>query len=204
MGSFQGFTPTKEGNDQKLTLHYWGRMAMISEMLPAMRSTPAPRVISVLSAGVHSPYAGFRADPELKAHYSVSNAANIAGLYNDLGLDALAVRPENSNVAFVHAAPGFVNTNWGTELPWYLRGMVRALQPLGRSPATCAEFMLDPVFRPLSELRESYSGGVPGVVLMGQDAQPAAKTTAHSAEARDAVWATTSDVLRRAGLSMER
>ena len=27
---------------------------------------------------------------------------------------------------------GFVNTNWGTEMPWYIRFAVRAIQPLGR------------------------------------------------------------------------
>ena len=42
-----------------------------------------------------------------------------AGFYNDLGLDSFARQPENKNVTFIHAAPGFVNTNWGTELPWY-------------------------------------------------------------------------------------
>jgi hypothetical protein len=36
-------------SDQKLTLHYWGRMALIHELLPVMRSSPDPRVISVLS-----------------------------------------------------------------------------------------------------------------------------------------------------------
>lgn len=93
MATIQGFTPTPDGNDQKLTLHWWGRAAMITELLPLMRPTPAPRVISVLSGGVHSPYAGYKEDPELKLHYSIPNAANFAGFYNDLGLDALAVRP---------------------------------------------------------------------------------------------------------------
>jgi hypothetical protein len=41
-----------------------------------------------------------------------------AGFYNDLGLDALAVAESNGSVVMVHAAPGFVKTSWGTEMPW--------------------------------------------------------------------------------------
>jgi hypothetical protein len=44
-------------------------------------------------------------DPGLQRHYSIANAANAAGYYNDLGLDALARQPGNENVVFVHAAP---------------------------------------------------------------------------------------------------
>ena len=116
----QGFTPTVDGNDEKLTLHYWGRMALISELLPALRAAPEARVISVLSGGVHSAFPAFATDPELKHSYSIKAAADAAGFYNDLGLDAFAVQSTNANIAFVHAAPGFVQTSWGTEMPWYL------------------------------------------------------------------------------------
>lgn len=88
-------------------------MAMVSELLPHLRLAQAPRVVSVLSGGVHASFNGFEDDPELKlGSYSIANAANAAGFYNDLGLDWLAVQPGNNHVAFVHAAPGFVNTNW--------------------------------------------------------------------------------------------
>jgi hypothetical protein len=39
--------------------------------------------------------------------------------------------------------PGFVNTNWGTEMPLLIKGFVRLIQPLGKSPADCAEFMCE-------------------------------------------------------------
>jgi NAD(P)-dependent dehydrogenase (short-subunit alcohol dehydrogenase family) len=88
-------------------------MAMVTELLPHLRLAAAPRVISVLSGGVHASFNGFESDPELKhGAYSIANAANAAGFYNDLGLDWLAAQPANEKVAFVHAAPGFVNTNW--------------------------------------------------------------------------------------------
>jgi hypothetical protein len=88
-------------------------MAMVSELLPRLRLADAPRVISILSGGVHTSFNHFEEDPELtNGHYSISNAANVAGFYNDLGLDWLATQAANAQVAFVHAAPGFVNTNW--------------------------------------------------------------------------------------------
>lgn len=116
-------------------------------------------------------------------------------------------------VAAARFAPqGFVNTRWGTELPWLLRVAVRALQPLGRSPATCADFMCRPAFAATADLRARFrpAGGAgegegrgepPGqVVLMGPDAQPARRTSAHTPAARDVVWAATAAVLKRAGL----
>ncbi|KAJ1457505.1 hypothetical protein M885DRAFT_481333 [Pelagophyceae sp. CCMP2097] len=198
MATIQGFTPTAEGNDEKLTLHYWSRMAWATQMLPSLRLGTETRVVSVLSAGVHSPYAHYREDPELREGYSIKNAADIAGFYNDLGLDALARQPLNADIAFVHACPGFVNTNWGTEMPWYVRFAVRLLQPLGRSAATCAEAMLHPVFKTTADLREEFGDGV---VLMGKDAAPVAKTRMHTPENVEHVWSVTKAVLKRAGLT---
>jgi hypothetical protein len=62
--------------------------------------TRLPRSI----AGVHSPYHHMRDDPELKENYSLKHAADAAGFYNDLMLDAFA--RENQEVCFLHSAPG--------------------------------------------------------------------------------------------------
>ena len=53
MATIQGFTPTPEGLDQKLTLHYFSRIAFIEALLPALRNSGDARVLSVLSAGIH-------------------------------------------------------------------------------------------------------------------------------------------------------
>lgn len=79
IGSFAGRTETSEGIDQKLALHYYGRIAFIQLLLPLLRASPSGRVLSVLSAGVHSTYAHYEADPELKTHFSLKNAADAAG-----------------------------------------------------------------------------------------------------------------------------
>jgi NAD(P)-dependent dehydrogenase (short-subunit alcohol dehydrogenase family) len=211
MATVQSFTPTPEGNDQKITLHYWSRAAMALCLMPALQKSAVPGgpvVLSVLSGGVHKPYTKFQIDPELKDNYSVVNAADFAGFYTDLGLDALAHKYPAVN--FVHAAPGVVNTNWGSEFPWYLRGPVRCMQPaFGKSASACAEFMLGPT------VFSSAAGD--GIVtpkgasatndvklhIIGEKGQAGGITKLHSPESRDFVWATTRDILQRAGINVE-
>ena len=187
MGSMQGRTETAEGLDEKLTLHYWSRMRFIQALLPNLRQSDDARVLSVLSAGVHGTYAHWRGDPEVKSHYSLKAAADSAGFYNDLAAEALS--RENPTVSFSHAAPGFVNTNWGTELPTVIRCCIRCLQPLGASPATCAEFMCSALLDPARK---------GGFHLLSPSAEVALPRPEHNA-ARDFIWAHTKSVLRAGG-----
>ena len=54
---------------------------------------------------------------------------------------------ENAGITFIHSAPGFVRTNWGTELSPFLRAWVRILQTAFAKPAEdAAEFMCDGLF----------------------------------------------------------
>lgn len=177
IATLQGYTPTEEGLDQKLSLHYFGRMAFIHEFLPLMARSEDPRVLTVLSAGVHSPYAGYKDDFFLERSYSLPNAANAAGMYSDIAVDSLS--REHPGVTFIHAAPGVVNTNWGTDLPWLLRGLVRAFQPLTRSLYTCGEAMCEGLFS------EEYRGGWR---LMDKDGQLSPRPTGLHEEAREFVW----------------
>ena len=193
MATLQGFTPTKEGLDQKLTLHFYGRMVLARELLPSLRRGTEPYVLSVLSAGVHSGIADWASDPALQKSYSIKRAADLAGFYNDLGLDALSRQEGNSGILFVHGAPGFVATRWGTEMPWAVRMLVRGLQFLGKSPADCAEFMLRPIFR-----RGSRAAG--GFELIGETGELVQPTAQHTAAAREGVWAHTVAVLDGNGL----
>jgi NAD(P)-dependent dehydrogenase (short-subunit alcohol dehydrogenase family) len=187
MATIAGRTETAEGIDKKLALHYYGRVAFITDLLPLLRAAPAPKVLSVLSAGVHSPFAGFATDPELRDTFSLKNAADAAGFYNDIAMDSLSREPGNEKITFVHAAPGFVSTRWGTEMPWAIRALLRPLQYFGKSMADCAEFMVDPIFN--DELKGGYQ-------LLSQYAAPVPKTSLHDA-ARESVWASTKAVLAR-------
>ncbi|CAJ1959535.1 unnamed protein product [Cylindrotheca closterium] len=207
MATTQGFTPTVDGNDEKLTLHYFSRMAFACLLLPALSKSNmsnGPVILSVLSGGVHSPYKNYETDFDLKENYSVSNAANAAGFYNDLGLDALARKHPQMN--FMHAAPGFVNTNWGTEFNPILRAMVRCMQPLGKSPADCAEFMAAPTILASEfgdDLAPKYEDV--GVICFGGSsgkAEPSTVSKGHTAEAREFVWKQTIETLKKVGLDV--
>ncbi len=190
MATTQGHTPTAEGLDEKLALHYYSRVAFAKALAPLLESaTPGGRVLSVLSAGVHGTYQGWRDDTAISArNYSLKNAADGAGFYNDLAVDSLS--REHPTLSFTHAAPGFVNTNWGTELNVVLRGLVRCLQPLGMSPSTCAEFMCANLFDPESAT---------GFHLMTASAEVAPPRPEHE-QARDIVWTHTMDVVAKLAL----
>ncbi|ETV99688.1 hypothetical protein H310_07753 [Aphanomyces invadans] len=190
IATIQGYTPTSEGIDQKLALHYYGRMAFIEEFLPSLRqSKHSPRVLSVLSAGVHSPYDNYVNDPELKSSYSLKNAADAAGFYNDLMLDAYSQAPANAAIAFGHSAPGFVATNWGTEMPWAIRMILKPLKLLAKSKTDCGEFMADFL------LRDDMTPGK--LHLMNAVGDPAHVTAAHTQEAVDFLAAHTLDRLKQ-------
>jgi NAD(P)-dependent dehydrogenase (short-subunit alcohol dehydrogenase family) len=187
----QGRTETAEGLDVKLATHYFARAAFVDALLPALRRGPAPRVLSVLSAGVHGVYPHWADDTELRAHYTLKNAADAAGLYTDLAMDALSRDPDNARVTFIHAAPGMVATSWGSEMPWWLRPAVRGLlRALGKPPADCAEFMVAPLLHDT----EPY-GQLSGWRLVGEHAQVVAPTRGHAAAAREHVWGHTRTLL---------
>ena len=140
MATIQGFTPTKDGFDQKLSLHVYSRVILAQILAPTLAKSEVNgggKVISVLSAGIHGVYPHIADDPTLEKNYSIKNAADAAGVYNDLTMDKLS--RAHPNVSFTHAAPGFVNTNWGTEMPFYLRYLIRPLQVFGKSRQKCAD-----------------------------------------------------------------
>jgi NAD(P)-dependent dehydrogenase (short-subunit alcohol dehydrogenase family) len=162
IATMQGRTETTEAIDEKLALHYYGRMYYIQLLLPLLlKSKTQPRILSVLSAGVHSPYVSYKTDPSLKSNYSIKNAADAAGYYTDLMLNAYA--KEYPQIIFAHAAPGFVNSNWGTEMPWGVKMLLRPLKSVfGRDIKKCGTILADALVKKGSE-----SGG--GVVLIDSE-----------------------------------
>ncbi|KAL7525615.1 hypothetical protein ACHAXR_001079 [Thalassiosira sp. AJA248-18] len=213
MATIQSFTPTSEGNDEKLTLHYWSRAAFTLCLLPALRLSSnnvmpgGPVVLSVLSGGVHKPYKKYSEDPELKKDYSIPNAADFAGYYNDLFFDKLACHSANSNINFVHSAPGIVASNWGTEMPVWLRMPIRGMQKvMGKSPKKCASYMAKPILdcaKGEIGLEFPDEEKEKGLYIMKEDATSGKLTKGHTAEAMESVWDTTKDVLGRAGIELQ-
>lgn len=209
MATIQSFTPTYEGNDEKLTLHYWSRAAFTTCLLPSLQQSTLPGggvVLSILSGGVHSPYKKYDIDPELKSNYSIKNAADAAGYYNDLFLDRMAFKYENVN--FIHAAPGFVASQWGTEMPWALKVPIRWMQRIGgKSTDVCAENMVKPILACVDgkmEMERPKNGKKEkGVYIMNEDGSAGKLSKGHTVEAMESVWKTTKDVLGRAGIVIQ-
>ena len=169
-----------------------------------------PVVLTILSGGVHSPYSKYKDDPELKKNYSVQNAANIAGYYTDLFFDKLAHQAANSKINFVHGAPGFVASNWGTEMPIWLRTPIRGMQKmLGKSPEKCADYMVRPILGAASSGDgigldlPAQTTGKEGLYIMNEDATSGKLTKGHTDEAMESVWKTTIRVLDNSGIELD-
>jgi NAD(P)-dependent dehydrogenase (short-subunit alcohol dehydrogenase family) len=187
IATLQGRTETSEGIDQKMALHYYGRIGFILGALASLRQSQTPSVLSVLSAGVHKEYQEYIQDPQLKTNYSLLNCANATGFYNDLAMDQLSKLPGNENIRFCHAAPGVVNTNWGTEFPWYLRMLLKPFKPFLRSADDCAEYLCQGILQ----------AHQPGFFLSDQYGLPAKKVPAHTDKAREFIWNDTMSIMNR-------
>ena len=186
MATIQGRTETSEGIDQKLALHYFSRVTFMKLLAPLLNQSEDPRVVSVLSGGVHTEYQHWENDFELKDNYTLPNAANAAGLYNDIAVDSMS--RENPKISYTHIAPGVVATNWGTEMPWYLRGPIRGLMGIfGQSTEDNSEIMCDPIFD--SKFK------APGFHIMNQ-ANVATTLPIHEI-AREKVWSSTNELIKR-------
>lgn len=202
ISTFQGRTPTVEGIDEKLALHYYSRVAFVKLLQPLLESTarmtPAAdvRVLFVLSGGIHSPYHHVVSDPALEVNYSLKNAADAAGYYTDLAVDQLSSEV-NSPVKFIHMAPGFIATAWGSGLPAPVRYLTRCMQFLfARSQEDCGEFVLRGLLGPFPNDRSTKGG----FVILNQYAQETTLTNQHTPEAKAAVWKHTVDVLKANGI----
>ncbi|CAE7457540.1 notO [Symbiodinium necroappetens] len=190
MATLQGYTPTapeKGGLDEKLTLHYYSRALLMDSLAPLLQKSSDGRCLSVLSGGIHSAYAGYVEDPDLSKSYSLTKAANLAGFYNDIAVDALS--SAYPGVSFMHAAPGFVATSWGTEMPPFVKALVRLLQNLGRSKEDAAEYM----FRSL--YHDDFKGG--GFYIVNQYGESTETLTSLHKEAKDAVWSHSKEILAK-------
>lgn len=140
-----GFTPTAENIDNKLALHYYGRVLFVQELLPLLRSSPnGGKVLFVLDGERGDPSKINWNDMALENTYNLPSAANHALSFTDLIIQHYASKPENATVTFTHAYPGVVRTNLADNLPFYARIPLKGIMKLGvgTSAETCAEYML--------------------------------------------------------------
>ncbi len=84
-----------------------------------------------------------------------------------------------------------VNTNWGTEMPFWLRYPIRALQIFGRSIDDTGNIMLPA----LSD--DSTSGGFKIINYSQGLSSMASKTSLHSEDAKDFIWNHTKEIISK-------
>jgi hypothetical protein len=126
-----------------MALHVYSRLAGALEAKEALRKSGGA-CLFVLSAGVHSRPVELNGLTE--ATFTLKQAADAAGFYTDAITMSLA--KDAPEVRFVHAAPGFVSTSWGTEMPAPIRWLVRGAQLFAKSPEVCAEKMVKTLLDP--------------------------------------------------------
>lgn len=189
--SIEGFTPTSEGLDKKMAVHVWSRAAFALALAPTLalsaalakpNGPPRGRTLTVLSAGVHGRWDAWTRPGymELRRGFSVSAAANAAGVYNDALVHGLSLAHPSS--LYAHAAPGIVSTRWGSDFPAPLRIVTRILMPLfAKHQDHAADFLL------AGWLTEGHSGAPPsGVRLLDQHG----RASPDWAPGHDARWET--------------
>ncbi|TFA99474.1 Oxidoreductase andH [Trichoderma ghanense] len=100
---------TSEGLELSQSLEYYSRMLFILHLLPLLRQSEAPRVISVLGGGMER--ASIKVDdPDLK---QPGNFSAIKGQMQYIALNSIFLErlaSDNPDVAFIHSLPGWVNT----------------------------------------------------------------------------------------------
>ena len=201
-----GRTETAEGIDTKLALHYYGKVLFNRQLAPRMKETALlsehndVRSMSILSGGVHGTFKDLD-DLDLKKNYTISNAANAAGFYNDLAADQMSRDTDYlqsipadplRGISFIHAAPGLVNTTWGKDFPWFLVGPIRLLQKvIAKSPEECAKLMIDNAL--VAPQRQGQ-----GFHIMSETGGVAKVTDLHNDKYREAVWKHTNELIDKA------
>ncbi|CAF4929634.1 unnamed protein product [Rotaria sp. Silwood1] len=140
-----GRTPTTENIDNKLALHYYGRILFVQELLPLLRSSQNGGKVLFVFDSVHgNPSKINWNDMALEHTYSLSSAANHAMSFTDHAIQYFASQPENTNITFTHALPGFVRTTLGDNLPFWARVPLKCAKAirLGITSEDCAELMV--------------------------------------------------------------
>jgi len=100
---------TKEGVETSFALSYYSRLRLTENLLPLLRQSPRPRVLSVLNGGKEKVM--LEDDLGLEQHWSSGNLMGHTATMTSLAFQYLAEGESNKRIAFLHAASGLVNTD---------------------------------------------------------------------------------------------
>ena len=105
--SLTGRIDTKEGLETCFSISYYARMRFVSNLLPLLRQSPRPRVLSVLAGGREK--ALHEQDIGLDQQWSPIAVVNHTTTMTSLAFEHLAEK--NERVTFLHSYPGLVRTD---------------------------------------------------------------------------------------------
>ncbi len=147
--TMQGRTPTTEGLDVKMALHYYSRMLFVRELLAHGALSPSALIMTVLDGkGGNFNSKGIKwEDMDLRApsNYGISKCAEHCVAFTDVMIQHFAAAPDVHDRVYIHAYPGFVNTNLMSvgNVPTIAKWGLKAIGLLlAVSPETCGERLL--------------------------------------------------------------
>ena len=103
------YTDTKEGIDTCFALSYFSRIRLINKLLPLLRQSSRPRVLSVLNGGREKAIKEDDVGLEDARNYAPRAAINHTTTMTSLAFDVLATN--DKQITFMHAFPGLVATD---------------------------------------------------------------------------------------------
>ncbi|KAJ9624721.1 uncharacterized protein PV06_02560 [Exophiala oligosperma] len=106
------YTPG-EGLDRVTAVRYHSRMRILVTLLPLLRRSRSPRVVSVLGAGTEGPLDLSDLGMTRPETYGMAYAMGASASLTTLFLEELSRRPGNEEIVFIHLYPGLVS---GTNL----------------------------------------------------------------------------------------
>jgi hypothetical protein len=120
------FTDTKEGLESCFVVSYYSRLRLISNLLPLIHSSPSPRVLSILNGTKEKAIDETDIGLEKENAWGIAAVVNHTTLCTSLAFDYLAANDAKKHVTFLHATPGFVNTDTPrTTFPSMKDGVIR-------------------------------------------------------------------------------
>lgn len=102
-------TDTKEGLDRCFALSYYSRIRLVTNLLPLLRQSPRPRVLSVLNGGREKPMLDEDIGLEKPKNFGARAAMNHTTTMMTLALEYLS--KSEKQITFMHAFPGLVATD---------------------------------------------------------------------------------------------
>ncbi|KAF9044127.1 hypothetical protein BJ165DRAFT_1528694 [Panaeolus papilionaceus] len=199
--TLEGFTPTTEGIDKKLAVHYYARWKFINDLLPSLKKAKdegeEAKVLSVLGAGV-----GGEVDVDdfglaKEGSYTLTRVALAAPTYNDLMMKKYSAL--NPSISFLHSTPGIVRTNALAASPSarlrLMNGLMPLLTPFSTTPEQCAPYQWHGVYT-TSKVDDGKNAGAWRIGSKGEDIKD--KRWYGTEEQTEKLWEHTKSVVEAA------